>query len=1595
MLKQKGMFNKLLISLSMLILLLFNAQSQDAQNDVAKNQRTVAASGRWYTGGTNTSFISVGQMGGTSTLLTVTDGQTEYQASFGFLIPLITEKEPNRPPVALSPPISVSLANSNNPETLKPIELNGSDPDNDPIEFVITEKPKKGTLVAIGTSGREFTFKPNSGLIASEGIRDTLKFKVVETEGELESEAAVFPFEFNVNDVAHQITNFNMNNLSDDVKTFDVGFEDDVLNTSYEITLSFFNNGNLVQIAKETFDLDVLNVNGNSLSTSFTVLSSEFPEVFEGNLVAGLLEVKGGDFSEDEFDLFNNVIGSTGGANLEQEILNLGGSLQSSSTGDGKFFTFATRKSTPENSSVELNIYAVEFDSFDLTKAEISVIKGPIVGSSTEPILVKSTANLAQWILTYTTEGEEGYADSLQFAVNNTLREIELTSYAVVDVIDVNDAPELSALADQELDEDNSLIIEPNFSDVDSEVTLSASSSNASNIRVNVANNQIEIVPIADYSGSATISVVVEETDNDEPYSILETFDVTVNPVNDSPVISSINDQTIDEDNTFTYTLETTDVDATVALFNYAVTPSIQGVSTVSTQGNTLFIIPNENFNGEVSYSITADDGLGTNTSISEAQTFKLTINSVNDAPVVTAAIPTQNIVQGFPSYTIDLGEYFEDVETADSDLTFSLGAISALFTTDIVNDVLTLEPISGQQGTEDFVITASDGSLSASQTVTFNLSSLGPDITTGSINNLSLDEDFGLFEVDLTGIFTDVNDGNATFSYTVLGLDNLGTEINNNTLVLSSEQDFNGTESVYVIGTTNGVSAFVNFDVQVNPINDGPTLDSADDQIIQEDFSLNNLFIGFEDIDTDSDNLVFAATSSDESIIQTANISIDKGNAGITLSAAPEDNANGEVTITINVTDDGQLSDEISFDVAVLSINDSPEANSNSLLDATEDSEYQFDVSTLFSDADGDNLSYALEDAPVWLSLTNSLIVGTPTNNNVGSSSFTIIATDPTGASVNNEYALVVINTNDSPTVSNAATDITATEDVLLSSLLSDDVFEDIDGDDLTITASFNGADWLTFDATSQRFTGTPTNDDVGSITISITATDPSGASVSDEVTLTVLNTNDTPTDISITGSSIEENIPSGVIIGALSTTDVDANDSFSYSISESEINDAFLIDGNNLISNQAFNFESNSSISVTIVTVDEAGASYAEVFNITVENINEAPTDLALDNDMIAENLAPGSTVGSLSSTDEDTNDTFTYELVSGEGDTDNDNFDIVSGALTSTSIFNFESASSYSVRIKSTDAGGLTTEKAFNITVSDANDAPTDLSIDNSTIEENEDAGAQVGILSAEDEDSGETFTYSLVPGSGDNNNAEFEIVEDKLNASSSFDFETKNTYSVRVAATDGAGASFEKVLTISITNVAEVSLANINNITFDPTPKGETSQATFSLQNTGDTPIDVTSITLPEAFTTPSQTLTVGVGQTTDVTVTFSPLEAQVYSGVVTIQSNAGETTVSITGEGVQVTSIDDDILDAQEVSLYPNPASEYLQIDFSKAPLIQPTAVIVNLNGKTMWFKSEVKETLLNVNIKSYPVGTYLLRISSEKGSVVKKFMVIR
>jgi hypothetical protein len=140
---------------------------------------------------------------------------------------------------------------------------------------------------------------------------------------------------------------------------------------------------------------------------------------------------------------------------------------------------------------------------------------------------------------------------------------------------------------------------------------------------------------------------------------------------------------------------------------------------------------------------------------------------------------------------------------------------------------------------------------------------------------------------------------------------------------------------------------------------------------------------------------------------------------------------------------------------------------------------------------------------------------------------------------------------------------------------------------------------------------------------------------------------------------------------------------------------------------------FETKESYPVRVRVSDRAGLFTEQVLTIGVMDVNEAPTDIVLSNQTILENNMVNALVGIFSNVDSDRNESFSYRLVSGTGDTDH-RFVIQNNELRLLEQADFERKSSYSIRVQVTDALGQLREEILTIQVNNQEEAPISISL-----------------------------------------------------------------------------------------------------------------------------------------------------------------------------------------------------------------------------------------------------------------------------------------
>lgn len=298
-------------------------------------------------------------------------------------------------------------------------------------------------------------------------------------------------------------------------------------------------------------------------------------------------------------------------------------------------------------------------------------------------------------------------------------------------VTGVNDSPTISNLADQIVDEDVSTAsLAITVEDVDSAISctssLTASSSNstllpAANIVFGgtAPNCTLTMTPAANLSGTVTITLRV---DDDSGLFATDTVTLTVNPINDAPLIANVADLTIQEDSTtVAIAVSISDVDSILSCAdslkaissNTALFPSAAFTIGVTAPACTINVTPTTNGSGKGLINLTVNDRSGQTSS----GTFTVTVTPVNDPPFLTMAVPAKTISED--TTTGPLAVTINDNESP-LNCTTSLFAIatnkellpdgSIVIAGSAPDCTITVAPAASLSGTSDIALTVTDG---------------------------------------------------------------------------------------------------------------------------------------------------------------------------------------------------------------------------------------------------------------------------------------------------------------------------------------------------------------------------------------------------------------------------------------------------------------------------------------------------------------------------------------------------------------------------------------------------------------------------------------------------------------------------------------------------------------------------------------------------------------------------------------------------------------------------------------------------------------------------------------------------------------------
>ncbi|MBE4316098.1 tandem-95 repeat protein, partial [Vibrio parahaemolyticus] len=760
-----------------------------------------------------------------------------------------------------------------------------------------------------------------------------------------------------------------------------------------------------------------------------------------------------------------------------------------------------------------------------------------------------------------------------------------------VTVTPVNDSP--VAVDDTVSTQEDTVVtidVLPNDSDVDGDkLSIQSASVPEAQGKVEIVEGKLVFTPAENFNGDAEITYTVTDGQLTDEAKVT----VTVNPVNDAPIIKVDAVESITEDavntDTVVATLTVRDTD----------TPEDQLTVSLENNSNGYFVlvgdevkltqagvdaVNNDELNlKDLAISASVSDGVNPTASDSDS----LVVNRVNDAPTVENAIADQVLSEDFDAYTIDLNEVFKD---SDSALNFSVSGNNSIQIS-IVNGVATITPTADWNGKETITFTATDPSgESISQTVNFTVAPVADIVA----DKATVVEDTPTI-IKVLGNDTFEGDGKVVSLDTNNGPANGTVSVNpDGSVTYTPNDNYYGADSFTYIVTSGGVSESTTVSVDVTPVNDAPV--AKDDTAITDEDTPVTIDVLPNDTDIDGDKLS----------IQSASVPETQGKVEIVdgkLVFTPAENFHGDAEITYTITD-GALTDQATVNVTVNAVNDTPVVES-SIADQTlaEDfTPYTIDLNTAFSDVDNvdGELTFSVSgNSNIQVAIVNGIATFTPTADWNGSEVLTFTATDPSGESISQ-----TVNFTVAPVADIVADKTTVVEDTpTIIKVLGNDTFE---GDDKVVSLDTNNgpANGTVSVNPDGSVTYSPNDNYHGADSFTYIVTS-GGVSESTTVNVDVTPVNDVPVAKDDTATTQED---TAVTIDVLpNDTDIDGDtlriDSASVPSDQGTVE---IVDGK-LVFTPAENFNGNAEITYTVTDgqlTDEAKVT------VTVNPVNDAPT-------------------------------------------------------------------------------------------------------------------------------------------------------------------------------------------------------------------------------------------------------------------------------------------------------------------------------------------------------------------------------------------------
>ncbi|MDK2948414.1 MAG: hypothetical protein PWQ63_1574 [Methanolobus sp.] len=745
-----------------------------------------------------------------------------------------------------------------------------------------------------------------------------------------------------------------------------------------------------------------------------------------------------------------------------------------------------------------------------------------------------------------------GYDDAgiydVEFDVNDGL--VVDSEVISIIVIDVNRAPELDAIGDKSVDENELLSFTISATDPDGDAVTYSAVGLPTGATLDATTGDFSWTPDYDSPGTYDVKFVADANGLDD----FETITITVDNVDRAPVLDVIGDKAVDEDELLSFTIFAIDPDGD------AVTYSAVGLPTGATLDTTT---------GDFSWTPGYDDAgtydiefIATANSAIDSETITITVNNVDRTPELDAIGDKTVNENDLLSFTISATDPDGDA------VTYSAVGLPSGATLDSITGDFSWTPGSDDSGSYSVEFIATANSLTASETITITVGNVNRAPELGSIGDRSVLED-SLLTIILSG--SDIDGDSLTYATNA----RFGTLTGNVFEWIPAYSDagthiveFNVTDGIDVDSET--------VTITVTDVNRAPMLTVIGSRFVDENEALSIIPNATDD---DGDILRYSLVDSP------SGSEIDETTGKFTWT--PTYDQAGSYVIRF-VVSDGSLEDTEDVSVTVNDINRPPVLNMPDQVSVSENTTLILDTNA--SDPDDDILEYSKDVS--FGTLQGAVFSWTPDYEDAGVYPVTFTVNDAE-FKVSRTVEINVTNTNSAP-VLYSISDTLINE---LETVTIDLEAVDMDGDELEFSKDVEYGD-----LEGNTFTWTPGINDSGFHKILFTVND-GQLSDSKTATIAVGNTNIPPDIGNMEDQQVREN---EMLVFTLNASDVD-NDTLTYSASDMPAG-ASLGEESGIFT-WTPSYDQAGTYTVEFMVSDKIYTAFDTIL-IDVENVNRGPT-------------------------------------------------------------------------------------------------------------------------------------------------------------------------------------------------------------------------------------------------------------------------------------------------------------------------------------------------------------------------------------------------